>query len=353
MIKTEINVMVKVSNDDTVKDIPLDESARQKIATILQSTQYPFEDIYQDVEVAKDLYFSYGQFDAKGVLKAKVPPLVLEQTGLHTYFMAKLFISMKPLKGKINEAVAFDLDVIEALSRLFTKVTQKECLAIGIGGKDIESLYYNHGANLFNVIADLQDGRINSAHVKVTSQKKILLVSYDMTSIAEQTSDMSLNMERYLSWLGYFRACNEYFDFAGIPYKVIKGLSAWLLEGTTIAENDILDTVQDEMQLHRQTYGEIPKDADTAVKITEYHADWFGACVTMFVFSEEDNQPVAIDMYQHVRKKDTEVVEHIIQSVCSQYLNVQRETSQLELSQADIKQTIKQLDNANQRLLSK
>ena len=337
MIKNELQILCKISNEIEPESVTLNDKQQSKLNAILSACHYPLADLYKDVAFADTIYFNEGEFDNNGTIKTLKPPMVVDQDGTSRYLVARVFIHMQPIKGTLNECYAFDLETIDALMRVLSNALTCECLVIGVGGKDIGSMFYNHGSNLFGVIDDLQTGRVNSSHVKVTSTKKILLVSYDISNITEQSSASGYDMERYITWLGHFRACNDYFDFAGINYKVIKGLSDWLFEKTTIAENDMLDKSIGEMKLHRQTYGVIPQSEETQVKITEYEADWFGTCITMFVYSETDEQHNAIDIYQHVRLSDSEHVDNVIQRVSQNYLHVTRETLCLEDNHQDLR----------------
>ena len=343
MIKNELQILCKVSNDVEPTSVTLNDQQQTKLNAILSACHYPYADLYKDVAFADTIYFNEGEFGDDGSIKTPKPPMVVDQDGKFRYLVARVFIRMQPIKGTLNECYAFDLETIDALTRVLTKALTCECLVIGVGGKDIGSMIYSHGSNLFGVIDDLQKGRVNSSHVKVTSTKKILLVSYDISHITEQSSASGYDMERYITWLGHFRACNDYFDFAGINYKVIKGLSDWLFEKTTIAENDMLDKSIGEMELHRQTYGDIPQSEETQVKITEYEADWFGTCITMFVYSESPEHHNAIDIYQHVRKSDSEIVGHVIQSVSQSYLHVTRETLCLEDNQEHLQHIMQEV----------
>lgn len=328
-MKTEINLFVKVPVDVEVSEVTLDPTQREKIQKILLLAPYQNDSYYNNPICGERIYFGSGEFNNDGIIVQQGEEICYDHDGRYRYIMGKVFIHLKVRGGK-HQAYPFNAEQSDAISMIFQQAIGHLCIAIGLGGLDGVTLFYNFGKHIFDVVESLRSGQVSSPHVKMTSKKKILLVSYDISQIVSQVYGEGVNLERYTQWLSFFRACQDYFDFVGIEYKVIRGLGNWLVSGTTIEDNDLLDMVQKDMAIQRQTYGSIPESAEASVTIKQFLDDWHGPTVTMLCYSEVDEDVCAIDVLQHVRASDNVLIEEEIKRVETFYLNVKKETLLLE-----------------------
>jgi hypothetical protein len=316
-----LNILIKTPDVQTLPPLTMDRPSKEKIGQILSVA---VEDI------GDTLYRTAGEFDEMGNFQDANKLTKVDFDGKDYWIIGMLYV-----KGH-NDKFAFDIDQIDVLSKYLSNIIGYECLAIGFGHKTVQQIMFDHGRLLMDIVNDFVSNSIDNKHIKVTSKQKILLVSYDINQLTKDVPGEHDNIERYFDWLAYFRACVSYFDYAEIEYKIVQGIGEWLFEKTTSTDNDMIDAIQPPLDLHTQLYGQLPTHKNATVDIVNYEEDWFGTFVTMMTYYEMEGHAVALQVFQHMRQQDGELIQNVINVNKEKYLNVNEKTIKLEYMKESI-----------------